>query len=118
MDRKDMIREYKRNPRPCGVWRVRNTVAGISLVGTSTDLPGKLNGQRFQLEMGSHPDKQLQADWNELGPDAFEIEALDELEPSDDPTYDYAEDLRLLKEMWLDKLTAAGEALYPMSRHA
>ena len=115
MDRKELTRQYKQTARPAGVYRVRNTERGISLVGASRDLPGALNRQRFQLEMGSHPDKELQSDWNELGADAFAIEALDELEPSDAPDYDPAEDLRLLKELWLDKLTTAGELLYPMS---
>lgn len=118
MDRKELTREYKQSPRPAGVYRVRNDVRGISLIGTSMDLPGILNRQRFQLDMGSHPDKELQGDWNELGADAFSIEALDELEPSDALDYDPAEDLALLKQMWLDKLTAAGELLYALSRHA
>jgi hypothetical protein len=39
---------------------VRNTANGESLVGTSPDLPGMLNRQRFQLERSSHPDPELQ----------------------------------------------------------
>lgn len=118
MDRKELIAEYKRTPRPAGVFRVRNAERGISLVGSSPDLPGMLNRQRFQLEMGSHPDKELQRDWNELGGDSFVIEVLDEIEPSDAPDYDPAEDLALLADLWLDKLTAAGEAFYPSVRRS
>ncbi len=116
MDRKELIREYKSTPRPTGLFRVRNIGQSKSLVGMSRDLPGKLNSQRFQLETGSHPDKELQRDWNELGSDAFEIGVLDELELPDDPGYDPAEDLAMLKEMWLDKLAASGESFYPFSR--
>lgn len=50
------------------------------LIGPSNDLPVSLNRHRFQLEMGSHPDKELQHDWTELGPNAFVIEVLDHLE--------------------------------------
>jgi hypothetical protein len=115
MDRKTRTRQYKETPRPAGIYRVRNTASGKSLVGSTTDLPGLLNRQRFQLENGSHPDRELQSDWNELGPGAFEFEVLDRLEPKADPAYDPTEDLRVLKEMWLQKLTVSGEQLYRQS---
>lgn len=112
IDRKARIREYKETPTPTGVFRVRNTATGKSLVGSSANLPGTLNRHRFQLERGSHPSRDLQADWNALGPDAFQFEVLDRLKPSDKPDYDPAEDLRVLKELWLEKLKASGEYLY------
>jgi hypothetical protein len=115
IDRKARTREYKDTPRPAGVYRVRNSVTGKSLIGSTTDLPGMLNRQRFQLENGSHPDRELQRDWSEFGSDAFEFETLDQLEPSDEPTYDPTEDLAVLKKMWLEKLTASGETLYQQS---
>jgi hypothetical protein len=116
IDRKARLREYKETPRPAGVYRIRNTAAGKSLVGSTPDLPGMLNRQRFQLNHGSHPDRELQKDWNELGSDAFEFEVLDRLEPKDEPDYDPTEDLRVLKEMWLQKLTGSGEPLYRESQ--
>jgi hypothetical protein len=116
IDRKARVREYKETPRPAGVYRVRNTAMGKSLVGSTADLPGMLNRLRFQLENGSHPDREFQSDWNELGPGAFEFEVLDRLEPKAEPAYDPVEELRVLKEMWLQKLTASGQALYRQSR--
>jgi hypothetical protein len=116
IDRKARIREYKETPRPAGVYRVRNTATGKSLVGTTVNLPATLNRHRFQLENGSHPDTELQRDWNELGSDAFEFEALDRLKPQAAPAYDPTEDRRVLKEMWIEKLTASGEPLYRQSR--
>ena len=116
IDRKARIREYKETPRPAGVYRVRNTATGKSLVGSSANLPGMLNRQRFQLESGLHPDRELQKDWNEIGSDMFEFEALDRLAPNNVPDHDPTEDLRVLKEMWIEKLTASGESLYAQSR--
>ena len=116
IDRKARMREYKKTPRPAGVYRVRNTATGKSLVGSTIDLPGMLNRQRFQLENGSHPDTELQRDWDELGSESFEFQALDTLKPKDDPAYDASDDLRVLKQMWLEKLTASGESLYGKSR--
>jgi hypothetical protein len=112
VDRKARRREYKETPLPAGVFSVRNTVARKSLLGASPNAPGKLNSQRFQLEMGSHPDHELQADWNALGPDAFTLEVLDLLEMADDPAYDPTDDLLVLKELWLERLEAAGETFY------
>ena len=84
--------------------------------GLTANLPGMLNRQRFELEQGVHPDKELQNDWNTLGVDAFEFETLDRLEPKTDSAYDPAEDLCALKEMWIEQLTAAGVPLYRWSR--
>ncbi len=112
IDRKARIREYKETLPPAGVYRVRNTATGKSLVGSTPNRPGVLNRHRFQLERGSHPSSELQSDWNALGPDAFEFEVLDQLKPSDKPDYNPAEDLRVLKELWLEKLKASGELLY------
>ena len=115
IDRKARIREYKETPPTAGIYRIRNTATGKSLIGSTANLPGMLNRQRFQLEHGSHPDRELQRDWDELGPGAFEFEALDRLEAKDEPAYDPTDDLRVLKKMWLEKLTASGEPLYRLS---
>jgi hypothetical protein len=113
--RKARVREVMRTSRPTGLYAVRNKKTGRLLLGPSRDLPGMLNRQRFQLEMGSHPDRGLQADWNELGPDAFTFETLDELEAPSSPNADPSEDLRTLHRMWLEKLTEDGTALYRRS---
>ncbi len=115
MDRKAMLRQYKETPRPAGVFGVRNTADDKLLVGASTDLRAMLNRQRFQLEMGLHPDKELQADWDRAGQDAFSFEVLDELEPKDGPSSDLRDDLLTLYDMWIGRLTSAGQTLYQSS---
>ena len=112
LDRKASIRAYKETPRPAGVFRIRHTALRKALVGTSVNLPAILNRHRFQLANGSHPDTQLQRDWNEFGPDAFTFEVLDQQTPKKEPDYDPAEDLGVLLEMWLQKLAASGETFY------
>lgn len=112
LDRKEIIREYKETPLPAGVYRIRNKIRKKSFVGSSPNIPGMLNRQRFQLEHGSHSDKELQLDWNQFGPDAFAFEVLDRLEPSSDSDNDVSEDLRVLMQLWLDKLSESGELLY------
>jgi hypothetical protein len=115
LDRKSRIRDYKENPPAAGVFGVRNTATGRLLIGHTANLPGMLNRQRFQLEMGSHPDRELQADWSAQGPDSFEFDVLDELETSGDLTpQDLADELAVLHRLWLERL--AGRDLYPQSR--
>ncbi|MFA5165558.1 MAG: GIY-YIG nuclease family protein [Candidatus Omnitrophota bacterium] len=113
LDRKALSRQYKEAGRRMGVFRVRNTSISKSLIGSSVDLTAMLNRQRFQLEMGAHPNQALQSDWNKMGPESFEFGELDILkQPKDRPDYDPKEDLRVLEEMWLQKLDDSGESTY------
>ena len=107
MDRRKAIREYKDTPRPAGVYRVRNLRTGRMLLGSSVDLPSILNRQRAALRLGSHMDSELQRDWNELGPNAFEFEVLDTLPPPPEAAgYDPRPELEILEQLWREKLAA------------
>jgi hypothetical protein len=104
VDRKALVKEYKRTARPMGVGAVRNTATGKALLAATRDLPAFLNRHRAQLRLNAHPNHALQADWNNLGPDAFEFVVLDTLAPLDAPDYDPTEDLVTLEALWLEKL--------------
>ncbi len=112
MDRKALIREYKETQRPIGIYCIRNTVNGKLLVGTSRDLPSILNRQRAELRMGSHTNQALRKDLDEYGAEAFEVEVLDTLTVPDQADYDPSADLRILEQMWLEKLSPYGERGY------
>jgi hypothetical protein len=105
MDRKALVREYKETPRPMGVYRIRNTVSGTSLVASSKNLTANINRDQFQLKGGLHTNASLQRDWDELGPEAFEFEILDQLEPPELGDYDPTDDLRELEVLWCEKLS-------------
>ena len=104
MDRKALIREYKRTPRQMGVIRVRNTATGRALIASSVDAQALLNRNRAELQLKGHRDRALQQEWNESDGTTFEFEILDTLEPSDQPGYSPADDLRALEQMWREKL--------------
>jgi hypothetical protein len=105
VDRKALVRKYKEERRPMGVFCVRNTTNGKLLLGCTADLPAMLNRQRAQLQFGGHPNRVLQREWNEAGPDSFVFEVLDTLSPIDRPDYDPAADLRALEALWIEKLS-------------
>jgi hypothetical protein len=54
----------------------------------------------------------LQSEWNEVGEDGFVFEVLDMLPPSDKPGYDVKGELRVLEELWLERLQPYGERGY------
>ena len=110
--RKELIRQYKETPRPMGVYRICNTRTGKSLIGAARDVPARLNRHRAQLGMKLHCNAELQRDWDTHGPDAFVFETLDLLKPPDEPGYDPTDDLRVLEDLWIQKLQPFGENAY------
>lgn len=113
MDKRKALKlEYKQTPRPMGVYQVKNNVNGKVFVGSSPNVDGKINGTKFQLEMGSHKNKDLQNEWNTYGEQTFSFEVLELLEPDEDPSYDHSDDLEVLEELWLEKLQPYGEKGY------
>lgn len=105
MDKKEIKKQYKQTLQPMGVYQIKNLKNGKIFIGSSKNLPGKINSQKFQLNLGSHMNEQLQKDYTSLGADNFHFEVLDYLELKEDKDYDYTEDLEVLKEMWIEKLS-------------
>ena len=110
--RKDIHREYKERVKPAGVYQVKNTVNGKVLLGSSLNLEGPLNRHKFMLKIGSHTNKALQKDWDELSPDQFVFEILEEVKVKDDPNFNLKDELTLLEQIWLEELQPFGEKGY------
>ena len=113
--KKELREKYKQTPIPMGVYQIRNLANGKVFLGSALNLPGILNSNRFQLNLGSHPNKKLQAEWKEFGGDSFVFEVLDELPATKWPGHDYKSDLKDLKsleELWFEKLEPYEERGY------
>lgn len=108
MNRKEIKREYKQTLRPMGIFQIRHLTSGKVFVGSTPNLDGVFNKNCFQLNAGAHPNQQLQADWNEFGEQNFAFEILEEVFPRENPDYDYAADLEVLEDLWLEKLEPYG----------
>ena len=113
--RKEINREYKERVKPSGVFQIKNMANGKVLLGSSLNLEGPLNKHRFMLRIDSHPNKELQKDWNELGPDQFTFEILETVPIKDDPNFNLKDELTLLEEIWLEKLQPFGAGGYNLS---
>ena len=111
-NKKALKKEYQQSHRPMGIWQIRNLVNDKVLIGASLNLLGIINRHKFQLQMGGHPNKALQADWNEFGSERFAFEILDEISANKEAGYDYRSDLLFLEDLWLENLAPFGEKGY------
>lgn len=106
-DRRDAIRTYKERPARRGVFAVRCAPTDKVWVSASPNLDGQQNSLFFQLRLGSHPNRGLQAAWLEHGEATFTFEVLEELKHENGAT-DYAvrADLKDLEAVWRERLSA------------
>ena len=95
-----------------GVFLIRNNLSDKVFLTTGLDLHGTINRHKFQLIKGIHPNKSLQADWNEFGNNNFAFEIVDVLTPSEGIELDYRKELVFLEKLWLEKLQPFGERGY------
>ena len=104
MNKKELIARYKARPVTGGVFKIRNTQNGRYLLASGIDIKGDRNRFNFSVATGSCVHMKLQKDWNTFGPKAFVFEVLDELEKTGTETKAFAEDLKMLEQMWRERL--------------
>ncbi len=110
--RSELKQAYKNRTPEVGVFQIKNKVNGKIFLGSSPSLDKAFNRHLLGLKIGSHPNKELQKEWNQYGEESFIFEVIDRIKPNEDPLYNYSEDLKTLEEMWLDKLEPYGEKGY------
>ena len=113
--RKEIHLEYKERVKPSGVFQIKNIENSKVLLGSSLNLEGPLHRHRFMLKVNSHPNKELQKDWNELGPAQFSFEILETVQLGYYQSFNLKDELTLLEEIWLEKLQPFGERGYNSS---
>lgn len=113
--RADLKRAYKETEKQSGVFQVKNTVNGKVLLAGTRNLHGPLNRHLFTLKLGTHLNKQLQADWNQYGEAAFVFEVLEVVEKRDEEGFSMEEALGALERKWVEKLQPFGDRGYNVS---
>lgn len=106
--RRALARQARDAFPPMGVYAVRDALTGQVRVGSSRDVHARLNRVRFELRLGSHPDRALQAAWRQ-DPARLSFDVLELVRERSDPAFDYREELGLLEQLHREQLaTGAG----------
>lgn len=100
--KKQPIQAWKNRKPEMGVFSLTCTATGDAFLGATLDAKRAFNGIRARLENDMHPNKALQALWNEHGEDSIVYEVVALLD-YDDPGEDHAEDLQALLDLCLDE---------------
>lgn len=109
--KKEIQAQYKEREMVGAVYGIRNTQNGKLFVDVSTDLRGMRNRFEFSVQSGACVQKKLEADWKAQHGKGFLFEVLEELRSDNtQSTTAFKEELLLLKELWLERLT--DEELY------
>ena len=96
-----------------GIYIIESKSNNKYYLETTQNLKGKMNSSKFQLEMGSFRNHELQKDWKEIGSQNFEIKILEYLEyDKDESKLDYSEELEIMKTIWEEKLSKQNKLQY------
>ena len=84
---------------PMGIYSIRDRASGHLLLGASRNVHAALNRARFELRMGKHADRELQAEWNRTGVDGLAFEVLELVKEREEEGFDYAGELKALEQI-------------------
>jgi len=114
MDRKkELKKQYLQMKPQMGIFIIRSKINNKCHIEVTQNLRGKINGTKFKLETGVHPNRELQKEWKDFGKENFTIEILENLEyDKDESKTDYTEELTLLHMIWEEKLSKENIEFY------
>ncbi|WP_429842976.1 DUF2087 domain-containing protein [Brevibacillus sp. FIR094] len=116
MNRKQELKQmYKEVETDAGVYQIKNKQNDKVFIASTNNLK-TINGRKFMLQHGSHPNRELQKDWDKYGPDAFDIEVLEKVEKKDHPYFDGKDVLEKLEDKWMKKLAPYGDRGYHVQK--
>jgi hypothetical protein len=105
--RRALVRDYKDQPPPIGIYAVRCPAAALLRLRASTNVQGALNRERFELRQGTHRDATLRQAWSLHGESAFQFQVIDVLKSREDDSASVIRDrLDELLALWREELRA------------
>ncbi|WP_266159422.1 GIY-YIG nuclease family protein [Dyella silvatica] len=110
--RKELTLAYKNTPPPMGIFCIRNLASGKMLIDQSTHLAGSLNRHRMELQLGTHRNKALLADWQNYGQVQFAFEVLEAIPQHPEPDFDYASELARRLRLWRARIPQGSAGSY------
>jgi len=112
INKKEIIKDYKNQKHPAGIFAVKNKPDNKMFIGISLNLPAKIRGITFELELGSHAYRNLADDYKRLGKEQFDIFILDQIEVKDETDRELQAELETFEAMWVAKLKSEGVTFY------
>ncbi len=97
--RRAVARQVRDAFPPMGIYAIRSHASGHLLLGASRNVRAALNRAHFELRMGKHADRVLQAEWNRSGADGLAFEVRELVKEREDPDFDYAAELKALEQI-------------------
>lgn len=108
--RRKAVRDFKEKSATPGIFAVRCLVTNERWLGPSRNLEAQQNGIWFQLRLGTHRVKSMQAAWNTHGEDNLVYETVETFEDEDLTPYIVQSMLKERLAYWREEL-GAGLAL-------
>lgn len=109
--KKELINSYKRKRQVGAVYAIDCAGNGRRLVKSTVDVGGIQSRYNFAISIQGCPDPALQREWAEYGSATFSLTILEELPMKEDQTSrEFADEMKVLLEMWLEKLTPGENA--------
>lgn len=104
-EKKNLISEYKQEEQTGGIYGIRNVETGRLFIDGSKNIKGSQGRFDFAQKTGSCVIPKLKKDWDQYGKEAFTFEVFETLKKKEDQSLKtFYEDLKLLKELWLEKM--------------
>lgn len=104
-DRRQQARRARDAFPAMGIYAIHNRTTGRVSVKSSHNVPGAINRLRFELRLGCHRDRSLQALWDERGAEGVSMEVLELVRERKDPAFDYEAELALLEALYRQELS-------------
>ena len=110
--KKELKEGYKQKKSVAGIFQIQNKESGKVLIEGSPNVISKWNRHRTELRFGSHRNKQLQNDWNNLGEENFIFSVISELKIKEGESLDLNQELKILSAMVMEELNIQEDLIY------
>ena len=103
--KKDLQAQYKNRTVIGGIYSIKCNGSGQVWLKSTKDLQGQKNKFVFFTSTNSCPEPGMRSDWEQYGADSFSFSVQEEMIKKETQTdREFNEDLKLLLEMWMEKL--------------
>jgi biotin operon repressor len=102
--RTEIKKSFKEQTPPVGAFVIKNKENSKVLLVVTLNIPAYITRHEFELSLGSHPNKELQADWKKLGKNGFVFEVIEEIPQREDGIPIDRDDILALEKKWFEKL--------------